>query len=426
MLFLSALDEQQHSDDHANSMALFTSLTNGKLTSLDFGGTHFSGVLPAGGQAVDCCYTLASSSSYCSQNTSNAILEQHEGATCPGATAQRYIFKEEREEYTPVISMSPTKCGLCGTKISEVCKSFFLIGQQSWHTHCARCCVCGEHLATTPTCFHRDGLFKFINRSCERCCHAIGVGEIVMHATRDKVFHLNCFNCALCAQALRPGDTYFLGAQPGAIFCQSHYDMMIPLGDIESPPAPTTESRTSKKRSVFNKEVESDHMSMPAMETDLCEEGHMSADCSPSSCKGAILNHTSSSNSLKLDSSSAANSCYGGECGGAGEDDTFSVNGSSKAKRLRTSFKHHQLRTMKTYFNLNHNPDAKDLKQLAQKTGLTKRVLQVWFQNARAKYRRFLPTNVHLGSRPVSKNSMECTEEDCNSSSNVTVSSISV
>uniref|UniRef100_A0A914V1F7 Homeobox domain-containing protein n=1 Tax=Plectus sambesii TaxID=2011161 RepID=A0A914V1F7_9BILA len=43
---------------------------------------------------------------------------------------------------------------------------------------------------------------------------------------------------------------------------------------------------------------------------------------------------------------------------------------------------------MKNYFNLNHNPDAKDLKQLAQKTGLTKRVLQVWFQNARAKHRR--------------------------------------
>ncbi|VDL69307.1 unnamed protein product [Nippostrongylus brasiliensis] len=48
----------------------------------------------------------------------------------------------------------------------------------------------------------------------------------------------------------------------------------------------------------------------------------------------------------------------------------------SRSKRMRTSFKHHQLRTMKQYFNLNHNPDAKDLKQLAQKTGLTKRVLQ--------------------------------------------------
>ncbi|KAI0222224.1 hypothetical protein LSAT2_026508 [Lamellibrachia satsuma] len=60
----------------------------------------------------------------------------------------------------------------------------------------------------------------------------------------------------------------------------------------------------------------------------------------------------------------------------------------ARQKRMRTSFKHHQLRTMKSYFSLNHNPDAKDLKQLAQKTGLSKRILQVWFQNARAKYRR--------------------------------------
>ncbi|KAF9817168.1 hypothetical protein SFRURICE_013956 [Spodoptera frugiperda] len=56
--------------------------------------------------------------------------------------------------------------------------------------------------------------------------------------------------------------------------------------------------------------------------------------------------------------------------GGAG------LGSSSRTKRMRTSFKHHQLRTMKSYFAINHNPDAKDLKQLSQKTGLPKRVLQ--------------------------------------------------
>lgn len=55
----------------------------------------------------------------------------------------------------------------------------------------------------------------------------------------------------------------------------------------------------------------------------------------------------------------------------------LSAAAAARAKRMRTSFKHHQLRTMKQYFSINHNPDAKDLKQLSQKTGLPKRVLQV-------------------------------------------------
>jgi len=62
--------------------------------------------------------------------------------------------------------------------------------------------------------------------------------------------------------------------------------------------------------------------------------------------------------------------------------------GPGKTKRARTSFKHHQLRIMKHHFNINQNPDSRELKILSQKTGLDKKVLQVWFQNARAKWRR--------------------------------------
>ena len=64
---------------------------------------------------------------------------------------------------------------------------------------------------------------------------------------------------------------------------------------------------------------------------------------------------------------------------GVGSPGSLSVQSQhqQRTKRMRTSFKHHQLRTMKSYFAINQNPDAKDLKQLAQKTGLSKRVLQV-------------------------------------------------
>ena len=48
-----------------------------------------------------------------------------------------------------------------------------------------------------------------------------------------------------------------------------------------------------------------------------------------------------------------------------------------KAKRARTSFKHHQLRIMKAHFQINQNPDSRELKMLSQKTNLDKKVLQV-------------------------------------------------
>ncbi|KAI9536805.1 hypothetical protein NQZ68_031113 [Dissostichus eleginoides] len=71
-------------------------------------------------------------------------------------------------------------------------------------------------------------------------------------------------------------------------------------------------------------------------------------------------------------------------------------------KRIRTCFRSEQLRALESYFAHKHNPDGKDWNFLAQNTGLPKRVLQVWFQNARAKLRRSLTAD---DSQPFSSTS---------------------
>ena len=60
-------------------------------------------------------------------------------------------------------------------------------------------------------------------------------------------------------------------------------------------------------------------------------------------------------------------------------DGLMMTSSGARQKRIRTSFKHDQLRTLKSYFAMNRNPDAKDLKVMSQKTQLSKRVLQVGF-----------------------------------------------
>ncbi|XP_015920224.1 LIM/homeobox protein Lhx9 [Parasteatoda tepidariorum] len=322
------------------------------------------------------------------------------------------------------VSSSPVRCAGCGGVIVD--RYYLLAVDRQWHMSCLTCCQCKVQLDSELTCFSRDGHIYckedyyrlFSIKRCTRCHLSISPRELVMRA-REHVYHLHCFTCATCNKPLTKGE--YFGLKQDIIYCRSHYEMLLQYerpylcsqqclkeeGKQDSdgkcfngrcqniaqiPNLPCGMELFQQQQRTVNSGEDLPIRTVNAIGKNagqkgrprkqksflsssllLAHRGPSSDDhCSLSSDHHSPLQHNS--NSLTA----------------VGSDSSTSSEHLTRPKRMRTSFKHHQLRAMKSYFSINHNPDAKDLKQLSQKTGLSKRVLQVWFQNARAKWRRNL------------------------------------
>ena len=62
----------------------------------------------------------------------------------------------------------------------------------------------------------------------------------------------------------------------------------------------------------------------------------------------------------------------------------------SRAGRVRTVLTEKQLSLLKSCYQANHRPDALMKEQLVEMTGLSPRVVRVWFQNKRCKDKKKL------------------------------------
>ncbi|XP_064799466.1 LIM/homeobox protein Lhx2-like isoform X1 [Oncorhynchus masou masou] len=298
---------------------------------------------------------------------------------------------ETETSMTSINSDRVALCAGCGGKISD--RYYLLAVDKQWHMRCLKCCECKLNLESELTCFSKDGNIyckedyysrRFSVQRCARCHLGISASEMVMRA-RDLVYHLNCFTCTSCNKMLTTGDHF--GMRDSLVYCRLHFETLI-QGEYQA---------------HFN------HAGDVASGKGLGESGTGNSlgmqyyNGVGTGQKGRPRKRKSPGPGADLAAYNAALSCNENDGDHLDRDSHYSS--SSKSKRMRTSFKHHQLRTMKSYFAINHNPDAKDLKQLAQKTGLTKRVLQVWFQNARAKFRRNLLRQESTGMDKVSDGS---------------------
>ncbi|CAL2050993.1 unnamed protein product [Caenorhabditis brenneri] len=283
-------------------------------------------------------------------------------STSPSSSSSESSNLILRQIQVPKIEVTRSnQCALCSFAIVD--KEISVVDGKYYHQHCLRCSMCDVPFEYNDKCYVRDGVFlcradhaKRYQKCCRKCEQPLNREDMVMKA-KEMIFHHACFVCFICGTKLNPGD-YYTMSPLGHLYCHAHYNVVRTTVLCEEPaPAAATVA--------------------PAASTPPAETSPVSI---PPTAPAPAPVAAAPEKPAREPSTEAE----------ASTDEDGSTSGNQRSKRMRTSFKHHQLRAMKNYFALNHNPDAKDLKQLAAKTNLTKRVLQVWFQNARAKYRRGL------------------------------------
>ncbi|CAF0725814.1 unnamed protein product, partial [Didymodactylos carnosus] len=305
-------------------------------------------------------------------------------------------FSYNNYDISNTTNIKPIECSGCYQKIDE--KYYLFVAEKCWHLTCLKCHECQMVLDTELTCYSKDGLFfcrkdyyKCYGRyRCHKCHQSLTPNDLILR-TCDYLYHVNCFSCCLCQQLLQPGDEY--GLRDSFLLCRSHFEQSSSIfGDQLLPPFEDQHLESSSTEFIptdpnctiqpffstkSNRQQQSRKRKLNDVENDYSIH-HSTTGLFPDDRENSVLSDTFLFQQQILNSSSSSSVM------------TAYQQQQQRQKRMRTSFKHHQLRIMKTFFTSNHNPDAKDLKNLAQKTGLSKRVLQVWFQNARAKYRRSL------------------------------------
>ncbi|XP_044030689.1 LIM homeobox transcription factor 1-beta-like isoform X1 [Siniperca chuatsi] len=160
---------------------------------------------------------------------------------------------------------------------------------------------------------------------CSGCLEKIAPTEFVMRAL-ERVYHLSCFCCCVCERQLCKGDKFVL--KEGQLLCKSDYDRERVLLSTVSP---------------------------DNSDSDKTEDEDL--DMKTEKCHAA----------------------------GKGSNDWKDPR---RPKRPRTILTTQQRRAFKASFEVSSKPCRKVRETLAAETGLSVRVVQVWFQNQRAKMKK--------------------------------------
>ncbi|GAB6032470.1 Insulin protein enhancer protein isl-1 [Chamberlinius hualienensis] len=220
-----------------------------------------------------------------------------------------------------------------------------------WHAACLKCADCHQFLDETCTCFVRDGktyckrdYVRLFGAKCSKCNMGFSKNDFVMRA-RSKIFHIDCFRCMSCSRQLIPGDEFAL--RDDGLFCKADHEVLDK--------SPSVEHNNNNNISISKNNNNNSVVNL---------NGH----ATPSGLQLAASAEPMVS-SRQRDSVRPQ----------------VHKNPEQKTTRVRTVLNEKQLHTLRTCYNANPRPDALMKEQLVEMTGLSPRVIRVWFQNKRCK-----------------------------------------
>ncbi|XP_011497526.1 PREDICTED: insulin gene enhancer protein ISL-1 [Ceratosolen solmsi marchali] len=223
-----------------------------------------------------------------------------------------------------------------------------------WHAACLKCAACQQFLDESCTCFVRDGktyckddYVRLFGTKCDKCRLSFNKNDFVMRA-KTKIYHLECFRCSACMRQLVPGDEFALRSD--GLFCRHDHDALE--GEKLCGGGVATTIAGNENNNNANLTNNNHHL-------------HPN--------DGSLSDSGSESGSHKTVGGSRSTAGHKG----GGSD--------GKPTRVRTVLNEKQLHTLRTCYAANPRPDALMKEQLVEMTGLSPRVIRVWFQNKRCK-----------------------------------------
>ncbi|KFD61884.1 hypothetical protein M514_01074 [Trichuris suis] len=279
-----------------------------------------------------------------------------------------------------------------------------------WHAGCLKCFDCCQFLDENCTCFVRDGkpyckrdYVRLFAAKCGKCGKTFEKKDYVMRA-KNNLYHTDCFKCTICMSPLLPGDQFAL--RNSTLYCKADYELAERNGlriNAEELLEPYTDSQsvdihhgalqTTAKRQVRESPILAD-----------VAQSFQNVNQSTSSKGAAAGGGGAASVGANVRSIGSTVVAAGSRTQGSTTDVTTSVNSHQmtsspqpstsqrrekrdkpKTTRVRTVLNEKQLHTLRTCYAANPRPDALMKEQLVEMTGLSPRVIRVWFQNKRCK-----------------------------------------